>query len=58
MTRSLGKWLAEERGGDFAEYVVLVAVVALLSIFAFAIFGHDSSTVVNRQGADVAQMGL
>lgn len=56
--RSRGKWLADDRGGDLVEYIVLVAVVALLSIFAFAIFGSDSSTVVNRQGADVALMGL
>ena len=58
MTRSRRNWLAQDRGGDFVEYIVLVAVVALLSIVAFASFGSDSSTVVNRQGSDVALMGL
>ena len=58
MAGSLAERLADDRGGAFVEYIILVAVVALLSIMAFAGFGTDGASTVNRQAADMALMGL
>jgi Flp pilus assembly pilin Flp len=58
MPKSLRKQLLDTRGGEFIEYTIVVGVVALLSIWAFQIFGIDTSAVVNEQAADPAKLGF
>ncbi len=50
--------LSEAKGSALVEYLILVGVVALLAIHAFATFGGDVSGVVGQQGADVAKLGF
>ena len=50
--------LADDRGSVMVEYLVLVGVVALLGLSAFTLFGQETSSVVQGEGADVAQMGF
>jgi len=48
----------DTRGNSIVEYVILVGVVVLLSIQAFATFGTQVSGKVKEQVLDPAKMGL
>jgi Flp pilus assembly pilin Flp len=50
--------MTEARGSALVEYLILVGVVALLAIHAFAAFGGDVGGVVNQEGANVAKLGF
>ncbi len=48
----------DTKGGAMLEYLILVGVVALLSIQAFASFGGKVDKSMNEQMLDSAKMGL
>jgi hypothetical protein len=48
----------DTRGASFAEYIVLVGVVALLALKAFATFGSDNQTLLGIVAADVTMLGF
>jgi Flp pilus assembly pilin Flp len=47
---------ADSRGSSFVEYIIIVGVVALLGIGAFATFGSSIAGKLGRQGERVAAM--
>ncbi|GEM_PF-1045958 len=49
------KLLRDRRGSQMVEYVILIAVVALLSIAAFRKFGFKVRSTVDTQSAQVAK---
>jgi Flp pilus assembly pilin Flp len=48
--------LRDTRGASFVEYTVILGVVALLAIGAFAAFGSSVSSKIAKQGASVEAM--
>jgi hypothetical protein len=48
----------DTRGASFVEYIVVVGVVALLALKAFATFGSDNKTLLGAAAADVTMLGF
>jgi pilus assembly protein Flp/PilA len=49
-TRNL---LADKRGANMVEYIILVGVVALIALAGFKIFGQKVNSKINDQASTV-----
>lgn len=46
-------FVADRRGSEFIEYILIAGVVALLSIAAFTTFGQDVQQKIQSEGSAV-----
>ncbi len=45
--------LADKRGANLVEYIILVGVVALIALAGFKIFGQKVNSKINDQASQV-----
>jgi Flp pilus assembly pilin Flp len=54
-----GRRLAHDaRGASAVEYMILVGIVALLALHAFAVFGDDARTGIGGAATNLSRLGL
>jgi Flp pilus assembly pilin Flp len=51
--QQIRKFIEDKRGAGMAEYVILVAVIAILCIIAFQAFGGAVSGQANNQAGSI-----
>jgi Flp pilus assembly pilin Flp len=48
----------DARGASAVEYMILVGIVALLALHAFAVFGDDARTGIGGAATNLSRLGL
>lgn len=46
--------IQDKRGANMVEYIIVVAVIALIAIAAFRTFGQNVSSKVNQKASEVS----
>jgi Flp pilus assembly pilin Flp len=52
--QQIRKFLQDKRGANMVEYIIVVAVIALVAIAAFRTFGNAVNDKVNDKAGDVS----
>ena len=53
MKEKLQKLIKDDRGADMVEYIIAVAVIALVAIAAFRVFEKAISSKTNQKAGEV-----